>query len=372
MPSPHPRGARRHPQVAHQRLVLVVEGPLRVHEVRRRRRVVGLVELRHVAQLEHRVLNTLRERQHRLAAARRRPIWPPEEALEESFRRRFLRALERAQRLRPETRARLLSWRHSGFSVKATQRVASTERGRLAPGALRDARGGGGLRRLPATSRLPSGGVGAGCMPARIQRIGVSRGPGSRLTALVVRRTRARHPDSRNRGGHLGRPYSNRRRNALRRLRGDVPGAPAGDGTLDPRPTTAPPAATLAGSRQSSRLRDRTHTGHRTKGVEERSRVPPASQSRELLLPIQSDPRRPPARTKRVRTPSRGAHRVRRSQSHDRARETPVRHHRCLKPARRVPDQPNGDSCANASLRLAEPLAQPFQQVHILVENGED
>ncbi len=59
-------------------------------------------------------------------------IWPPEEALEESFRRRFLRALERAQRLRPETRARLLSWRHSGFSVKATQRVASTERGRLA------------------------------------------------------------------------------------------------------------------------------------------------------------------------------------------------------------------------------------------------
>ncbi len=81
-------------------------------------------------------------------------------------------------------------------------------------------------------------------MPARIQRIGVSRGHGSRLTALVVRRTRARHPDSRNRGGHLVRPYSNRRRNALRRLRGDVPGAPAGDGTLGPRPTTAPPAAT--------------------------------------------------------------------------------------------------------------------------------
>ena len=59
-------------------------------------------------------------------------IWPPEDVLEDSFRRRFLRALERAQRLRPETRARLLSWRHSGFSVKATQRVASTERGRLA------------------------------------------------------------------------------------------------------------------------------------------------------------------------------------------------------------------------------------------------
>ena len=59
-------------------------------------------------------------------------IWPPEEALEASFQRRFLRALERAGRLRPETRARFLAWRHSGFSVKATQRVASTERGRLA------------------------------------------------------------------------------------------------------------------------------------------------------------------------------------------------------------------------------------------------
>jgi len=58
-------------------------------------------------------------------------IWPEEADLEERFRRRFLRLLERAGRIRPETRERFLAWRHSGFSVKTTQRLAADERGSL-------------------------------------------------------------------------------------------------------------------------------------------------------------------------------------------------------------------------------------------------
>ena len=58
-------------------------------------------------------------------------IWPEETKLEERFRRRYLLFLERAGRLRPETHERLLSWTHSGFSVKTTQRLAAGERARL-------------------------------------------------------------------------------------------------------------------------------------------------------------------------------------------------------------------------------------------------
>jgi hypothetical protein len=58
-------------------------------------------------------------------------IWPEEAALEERFRRRFLERLERVGRLRPQTRERLLGWRHSGFSVKTTQRLVPGERARL-------------------------------------------------------------------------------------------------------------------------------------------------------------------------------------------------------------------------------------------------
>ena len=58
-------------------------------------------------------------------------IWPEEAQLEERFRRRFLLLLERAGRLRSETRERFLAWRHSGFSVQTTQRLAATERKRL-------------------------------------------------------------------------------------------------------------------------------------------------------------------------------------------------------------------------------------------------
>jgi len=58
-------------------------------------------------------------------------LWPEEAELEERFRRLFLECLERAGRLRAETRERLLGWRHSGFSVKTTQRFVPGERARL-------------------------------------------------------------------------------------------------------------------------------------------------------------------------------------------------------------------------------------------------
>ena len=168
-------------------------------------------------------------------------IWPPEEALEESFRRRFLRALERAERLRPETRARLLSWRHSGFSVRATQRVASTERGRLAR-----------LARY-ATRVVVAVGALRFREDGRVE-IETPPDPVTGSTVLVLDRLELVHalcqqvPDK---GMHLVRfygAYSNRRRGALRRLRGEVEGAPAGDGTLGPRPKAAALAATPAGS----------------------------------------------------------------------------------------------------------------------------
>jgi len=57
-------------------------------------------------------------------------IWPEAKELEEAFRRRFIERLEEAERLRPETRERFLSWKHSGFSVDATQRLAAGERER--------------------------------------------------------------------------------------------------------------------------------------------------------------------------------------------------------------------------------------------------
>jgi hypothetical protein len=77
-------------------------------------------------------------------------IWPGKREFEEHFRRRFLTLLEKAGRLSSSFHATLLSWRHSGFSVDASQRVAAGEDGRLerlaryatrvplAVGALRD------------------------------------------------------------------------------------------------------------------------------------------------------------------------------------------------------------------------------------------
>ena len=77
-------------------------------------------------------------------------IWPGKRDLEERFRRNFLTLLEKAKRLSSSFHERLLSWRHSGFSVDASQRVAAGEQARLerlaryatrvalAVGALRD------------------------------------------------------------------------------------------------------------------------------------------------------------------------------------------------------------------------------------------
>ena len=58
-------------------------------------------------------------------------IWPGKRELAEGFRRRFLARLEKAGRLSPSFHATLLSWRHSGFSVDASQRVAAGEDVRL-------------------------------------------------------------------------------------------------------------------------------------------------------------------------------------------------------------------------------------------------
>ncbi len=58
-------------------------------------------------------------------------IWPGKRELEGVFRRRFLALLEKAGRLSPSFHETLLSWRHSGFSVDASQRVAAGESGRL-------------------------------------------------------------------------------------------------------------------------------------------------------------------------------------------------------------------------------------------------
>jgi hypothetical protein len=58
-------------------------------------------------------------------------IWPGKRDLEERFRRLFLTLLEKAKRLSTSFHETLLSWRHSGFSVDASQRVPAGERGRL-------------------------------------------------------------------------------------------------------------------------------------------------------------------------------------------------------------------------------------------------
>ena len=58
-------------------------------------------------------------------------IWPRKRELEERFRCRFLTLLEKAGRLSPSFHATLLSWRHSGFSVDASQRVPAGEDVRL-------------------------------------------------------------------------------------------------------------------------------------------------------------------------------------------------------------------------------------------------
>ena len=60
------------------------------------------------------------------------PVAPPDPAaLEELFRRLVIRALVAAQRLSEDFAQKLLSWRHSGFSVYARQVVTEDEAKRL-------------------------------------------------------------------------------------------------------------------------------------------------------------------------------------------------------------------------------------------------
>ena len=58
-------------------------------------------------------------------------VWPGKRDLEERFRRRFLNLLEKAERLSASFHETLLSWRRSGFSVDATQRVGAGEEKRM-------------------------------------------------------------------------------------------------------------------------------------------------------------------------------------------------------------------------------------------------
>ena len=58
-------------------------------------------------------------------------VWPGKRDLEGRFRRRFLNLLRRAERLSASFHDTLLSWRRSGFSVDATQRVGAGEEKRM-------------------------------------------------------------------------------------------------------------------------------------------------------------------------------------------------------------------------------------------------
>ena len=57
--------------------------------------------------------------------------WPPSGVLEEAFRRILLAALVRAERLSEGGHDALLSWRHSGFSVHAEQRIEAHDGARV-------------------------------------------------------------------------------------------------------------------------------------------------------------------------------------------------------------------------------------------------
>ena len=65
------------------------------------------------------------------AAEFERVQWWDRKALNELFRRKVLRALRKAERLRPETEQMLLGWEHSGFSVHATEPVLPDDTDRL-------------------------------------------------------------------------------------------------------------------------------------------------------------------------------------------------------------------------------------------------
>ena len=176
-------------------------------------------------------------------------IWPEAGVLEEAFRRRFLEALEKAGRLRPETRERFLSWTHSGFSALATQRLAAGERARaerLARYATRVVVAGGRIRRL-------EGG--------RV-RIETPPDPHTRRTWVDMDELEFVHAVCQQvpaRGMHMVRylgAYANRLRRVYREARarrageevppGEGRGDPMGEAAVDPReespPEESPPA----------------------------------------------------------------------------------------------------------------------------------
>ena len=166
-------------------------------------------------------------------------VWPSESELERRFQRNFLDDLVRAKRLRPETRERLLGWRHSGFSVKVSQQIAASERTRLE-------------RLARYATRVV---VGAGALRARGNRIEVETppDPGSGSTRLELDAIDFVHavcqqiPDK---GMHLVRyygAYANRLRNSIRaarlRLAGHEPPPPTpGDAVDAPQREIVAPA----------------------------------------------------------------------------------------------------------------------------------
>jgi len=183
-------------------------------------------------------------------------IWPEEADLEERFRRRFLLLLERADRIRPETRERFLAWRHSGFSVKTTRRLAADEREPLDR-----------LARYATRVVLPVGAVEL----LEGGRVWVETAPDPRTGSTVLEMDRLdlvhalcqQIPDA---GMHMVRycgGYSNRTRRRLREARavlsgGGVEEPAAGAGELLPpdlsfedTPTPPPPGSAEALCRQS-------------------------------------------------------------------------------------------------------------------------
>ncbi len=155
-------------------------------------------------------------------------IWPEEAELEERFRRRFLLLLERAGRLRPETRERFLAWRHSGFSVKTTRRLAADEREPLER-----------LARYATRVVLPVGAV--ELLEGGRVRVETAPDPRTSSTVLVMDRLDLVHavcqqiPDA---GMHMVRycgGYANRTRRRLREARAVL----SGGGGEDTEPSAA-------------------------------------------------------------------------------------------------------------------------------------
>jgi len=180
-------------------------------------------------------------------------IWPEAPVLAEAFRQAFLEALEKAGRLRPATRARLLAWRHSGFSVSATQRVPAghtSQAERLARYATRV---------VVASSKVHAVGEG---------RVRIDTPPDPRTGRMAVEmdvleavHATCQHvPPGRM---HLVRyygSYANRRRRSVRearaRLAGDVPprAVNAAEGEADAETRGAVPSVVEAASSPASSL----------------------------------------------------------------------------------------------------------------------